>query len=62
MAYAARAHAQPAGRRARTASPSLGYAVPGAVIAVGVLMPLGRLDHALAGWLESAFGMRRACC
>ena len=28
----------------------LGYAVPGAVIAVGVLVPLGRLDNLLAGW------------
>jgi iron(III) transport system permease protein len=30
----------------------LGYAIPGAVIAVGVLVPLGRLDNLLAGWLE----------
>jgi iron(III) transport system permease protein len=29
-----------------------GYALPGAVIAVGVLVPLGRLDNMLAGWLE----------
>ncbi len=36
----------------------LGYAVPGAVIAVGVLVPLGRLDNALAAWLERAFGMQ----
>ena len=35
----------------------LGYAVPGAVIAIGVLVPLGRLDNALADWLEQAFGM-----
>jgi iron(III) transport system permease protein len=34
----------------------LGYAVPGAVIAVGVLVPLGRLDNALAGWIERAAG------
>ena len=31
---------------------ALGYAVPGAVIAVGVLVPLGRLDNAVADWLE----------
>jgi iron(III) transport system permease protein len=37
---------------------SLGYAVPGAVIAVGVLVPLGRIDNALAGWIEEAFGIR----
>jgi iron(III) transport system permease protein len=34
----------------------LGYAIPGAVIAVGVLVPLGRLDNALAGWLEQWLG------
>jgi iron(III) transport system permease protein len=36
---------------------SLGYAVPGAVIAVGVLVPLGRLDNALAEWIEQSFGV-----
>jgi iron(III) transport system permease protein len=36
----------------------LGYAVPGAVIAVGVLVPLGRLDNALAGWLDALLGVR----
>ena len=33
-----------------------GYALPGAVIAVGVLVPLGRLDNALAAWLEQLLG------
>jgi iron(III) transport system permease protein len=37
---------------------SLGYAVPGAVIAIGVLVPLGRLDNALAGWLEQVIGVK----
>jgi iron(III) transport system permease protein len=35
----------------------LGYAVPGAVIAVGVLIPVTRLDHVLAGWLQSLTGV-----
>jgi iron(III) transport system permease protein len=35
----------------------LGYAVPGAVIAVGVLIPVTRLDHALAGLVEWATGI-----
>ena len=57
MAYAARLS------RSRLVSGAnrlagLGYAVPGAVIAVGVLVPLGRLDNALAGWLEQVFGVR----
>lgn len=37
---------------------ALGYAVPGAVIAVGVLVPLGRLDNWLAGALEDLTGAR----
>lgn len=32
---------------------SLGYAAPGAVIAVGILVPLGKLDNALAQWLQA---------
>ena len=36
----------------------LGYAVPGAVIAVGVLVPLGKLDNALATWIEHSLGMK----
>ena len=35
---------------------ALGYAVPGSVIAVGVLIPVTRLDHALASAIESAWG------
>lgn len=34
----------------------LGYAVPGAVIAVGVLIPVTRLDHWLAGQWAAWFG------
>ena len=34
----------------------LGYAVPGAVIAVGVLIPITRLDHVMAGIIESFTG------
>lgn len=35
---------------------SLGYAVPGSVIAVGVLIPVTRLDRWLAAWWEASFG------
>jgi iron(III) transport system permease protein len=57
MAYAARLTRSPwVGAANRVAS--LGYAVPGAVIAVGVLVPLGRLDNALAQWIEASFGVR----
>jgi len=37
---------------------ALGYAIPGAVIAVGVLVPLGRLDNWIAGAIEGAFGVQ----
>ena len=59
MAYAARLTRSPLVPAANRLA-GLGYAVPGAVIAVGVLMPLGRLDNALAGWLEQAFGFKIA--
>jgi len=36
---------------------SLGYALPGAVIAVGVLLPLSTLDHALAAAAERILGL-----
>lgn len=35
----------------------LGYAVPGLVIAVGVLIPLARFDNALDAWMRSSFGI-----
>jgi len=34
----------------------LGYAVPGSVIAVGVLIPVTRLDNWLAAWFEASIG------
>jgi len=43
--------------RAANRVAGLGYAVPGAVIAVGVLIPVTRLDHLLAGWIQAATGV-----
>jgi iron(III) transport system permease protein len=37
---------------------SLGYAVPGAVVAVGILVPLAALDNLLADWVRNTFGAR----
>ncbi len=55
MAYASRLTTSPlVGGANRLVS--LGYAVPGAVIAVGVLTPLGRLDNALAAAIEALTG------
>ncbi len=47
LAYAVRLHPSP-GVRLCARSASMGYALPGAVIAVGVLVPMAWLDHAFA--------------
>ncbi len=36
---------------------SMGYAVPGAAIAVGILIPIGRLDNAIDAWMRGTFGI-----
>lgn len=36
---------------------AMGYAIPGTVIAVGVLIPLGQLDNAIDSWLRSTVGV-----
>jgi iron(III) transport system permease protein len=36
---------------------SLGYAVPGAVIAVGILIPLARFDNAIDSWMRATFNV-----
>ena len=55
--------ATPRARMSRASGPQwinrfvgLGYAVPGSVIAVGVLIPVTRLDNWLAGWIASWSG------
>lgn len=53
--YAGRMARRPAVKIANRVA-GLGYAVPGAVIAVGVLIPVTRLDHALSAVIESMSG------
>lgn len=36
---------------------AMGYAIPGTVIAVGVLIPLGQFDNAIDGWMRSHFNI-----
>jgi iron(III) transport system permease protein len=36
----------------------LGYALPGAVIAVGILLPLGKLDNTLAACVQEQLGVK----
>lgn len=56
IAYGVRLHPHPWMRFvARIAA--MGYAIPGAVIAVGILIPLGGFDNAVDGWMRSTFGI-----
>lgn len=43
--------------RAAVRLATMGYAVPGSVIAVGVLIPLGGLDRLIDAWAERLFGI-----
>lgn len=36
---------------------SMGYAIPGSVIAVGILIPFGWVDNSIDSWLRSTFGI-----
>lgn len=36
---------------------ALGYAIPSAVVVIGILMPLGQVDNAIGDWLEARFGI-----
>jgi iron(III) transport system permease protein len=56
IAYGGRLVPSPAVRNAGRVA-ALGYAVPGSVIAVGVLVPLGAFDNALDGWMRSHLGL-----
>src|SRR3990172_686483 len=55
LAYAARVTRRPWAQLVNRVV-GLGYAVPGSVIAVGVLIPVTRLDNWLAAWIETSFG------
>jgi iron(III) transport system permease protein len=55
LAYAGRLHPSPSVRLS-TRLAAMGYALPGSVIAVGVLIPVAVFDHALLTALEAALG------
>jgi iron(III) transport system permease protein len=56
LAYAARLHPGWLTRGANRVA-SLGYATPGTVIAVAVLIPLSAVDNALDAWMRARFGV-----
>ncbi len=56
MAYAVRL--QPSNlSKAAARIASMGYAIPGTVIAVGVLIPFASLDNAVDAWMRASFGI-----
>ncbi len=56
LAWAQRLHPSPL-RAAANRVASLGYAVPGSVIAVGALVPFAIFDNALDAWMRARFGV-----
>jgi iron(III) transport system permease protein len=57
LAYAARSVKSPVVHGANRLA-VLGYALPGAVLAVGILLPLGKIDNAIATWMHAQFGVK----
>ncbi|NOT72943.1 MAG: iron ABC transporter permease [Hyphomicrobium sp.] len=56
FAYAARLHRSPATLFAVRAS-ALGYALPGTVLAIGLLAPLAAFDNAVDAWMRAQLGV-----
>ncbi|MGG5819712.1 ABC transporter permease [Falsiroseomonas sp. HW251] len=56
LAWSQRLHPSPV-RAAANRVASLGYAMPGSVIAVGALVPFALFDNALDGWMRARFGI-----
>ncbi len=56
MAYGRRLRDSPAVQVANRLA-SMGYAIPGIIIAVGVMVPFAAFDNALDGWLRATFGI-----
>lgn len=56
MSYGVRLKPSRATRMAVRAA-GLGYAIPGSIIAVGIMIPLARFDNLLDGWMRSLFGV-----
>lgn len=56
MAYGVRIEGSPFLRLA-TRFASIGYAVPGAILAIGIIIPLGAFDNAVDHFLRSSFGV-----
>lgn len=56
MAYGQRLHRN-LGMQSAVRIAAMGYAIPGSVIAVGVLIPIGQFDNSFDSWMRSNFGI-----
>jgi iron(III) transport system permease protein len=56
LAYGLRLHPTPAMHGAARVA-AMGYAIPGSVIAVGMLIPLATVDNLVDSWMRAAFGV-----
>lgn len=56
LAYALRLHATPATSLAVRIA-GMGYAIPGTVLAIGVLLPFAAFDHTVDRWAKATFGL-----
>ncbi|TBR43583.1 iron ABC transporter permease [Marinomonas agarivorans] len=56
LAYAHRFHARSYLVKVAVSTSGLGYALPGTMIAIGIIVPFAWLDHKLIDWLASATG------
>lgn len=56
MAYAARIEKSKLAFIANRVA-SMGYAIPGSIIAVGILLPVAALDNAISAWARDTFGV-----
>ena len=57
IAYGVRLHGQNPWMKFPARLATMGYAIPGSVIAVGVIIPAGALYKAIDRWMESTFGI-----
>lgn len=57
LAYASRLRPGPVTYTAKRMAET-GYAIPGSIIAVGILIPLANFDNAIDLWMEQTFGIR----
>ncbi|HXH03458.1 MAG TPA: iron ABC transporter permease [Candidatus Competibacteraceae bacterium] len=57
LAYSRRLHGEQRGLQLAVRAASLGYALPGVVLAVGIVVPFAAFDNALDAWLRRSFGV-----